>query len=88
MGFGLHLGYSIEGAIGSIYKIDASYLSPNVNMASKLEEKTKDYGVPILLSGDFYDYLSPEAKKYARQVDAVDQNTSGDSPNILSKLVY
>ena len=37
MGFGLHCGFGIEGSIGSIYKIDASYLSPNVNMASRLE---------------------------------------------------
>ena len=36
MGFGLHVGWAIEGAIGSEYKIDASYLSPNVNMASRL----------------------------------------------------
>ena len=49
MGFGLHLGWGIEvrilkffkGAIGSNYKIDASYLSPNVNMAARLEAGTK-----------------------------------------------
>lgn len=41
MGFGLHIGWAIEGAIGSFYKIDASYLSPNVNMASRLEAATK-----------------------------------------------
>lgn len=41
MGFGLHLGWAIEGAIGSPYKIDASYLSPNVNMAAVLEGCTK-----------------------------------------------
>jgi len=41
MGFGLHLGWAIEGAIGSFYKIDASYLSPHVNMASRLEGATK-----------------------------------------------
>lgn len=45
MGFGLHVGWSIEGAIGSFYKIDASYLSPNVNMASRLEAATKQFGV-------------------------------------------
>ena len=59
MGFGLHLGWGIEGAIGMIYinihtgsefKIDASYLSPNVNMASRLEAATKQYGVPLLIS--------------------------------------
>jgi class 3 adenylate cyclase len=41
MGFGLHVGWAIEGAIGSFYKIDASYLSPHVNMASRLEGATK-----------------------------------------------
>ena len=51
MGFGLHQGWAIEGAIGSEYKIDASYLSPNVNLASRLEAATKQFGVPILASG-------------------------------------
>jgi len=41
MGFGLHIGWGIEGAIGSEFKIDASYLSPNVNLASRLEAATK-----------------------------------------------
>jgi class 3 adenylate cyclase len=45
MGFGLHVGWAIEGAIGSFYKIDASYLSPHVNMASRLEAATKQFGV-------------------------------------------
>ena len=34
MGFGLHAGWAIEGPIGSDLKIDVSYLSPNVNIAS------------------------------------------------------
>lgn len=51
MGFGLHVGWAIEGAIGSFYKIDASYLSPHVNMASRLEAATKQFGVPLLISG-------------------------------------
>lgn len=49
MGFGLHVGWAIEGAIGSEFKIDASYLSPNVNMASRLEAATKQFGVPVLI---------------------------------------
>ena len=51
MGFGLHQGWAIEGALGSFYKIDVSYLSPNVNMAAKLEEATKIYDAPILMTG-------------------------------------
>lgn len=41
MHFGLHVGWGIEGAIGSNHKIDASYLSPNVNLASRLESVSK-----------------------------------------------
>lgn len=44
---------------GSEFKIDASYLSPNVNLASRLEAATKQYRVPLLLSRDFVDCLSP-----------------------------
>ena len=61
MGCGLHVGWAIEGAIGSDFKIDASYLSPNVNMASRLEGSTKAYGVPLLISGDLYVLMTPLA---------------------------
>jgi class 3 adenylate cyclase len=66
MGFGLHLGYAIEGAIGSIFKIDASYLSPNVNMAAVLEGCTKQYNVMLLFSGDLFKmFQNPYLINYA-----------------------
>lgn len=71
MGFGLHVGWGIEGAIGSIHKIDASYLSPNVNIASRLEAATKQYGVPLLISGQVYEMLSNYVKRYCREIDVV-----------------
>jgi len=71
MGFGLHVGWAIEGAIGSEYKIDASYLSPNVNMAARLEAATKQFGVPLLISGDMYNIFSAETKKHVRLIDRV-----------------
>jgi class 3 adenylate cyclase len=66
MGFGLHVGWAIEGAIGSFYKIDASYLSPNVNMASRLEAATKQFGVQLLVSGEFISLMSPLARSNMR----------------------
>ena len=42
--------------------MDASYLSPNVNMASRLEAATKQYGVPLLLSRNFVDCVSPPVR--------------------------
>eukprot|EP00286_Rhodomonas_abbreviata_P017538 CAMPEP_0181343828 /NCGR_PEP_ID=MMETSP1101-20121128/31820_1 /TAXON_ID=46948 /ORGANISM="Rhodomonas abbreviata, Strain Caron Lab Isolate" /LENGTH=773 /DNA_ID=CAMNT_0023455535 /DNA_START=151 /DNA_END=2469 /DNA_ORIENTATION=+ len=41
LGFGMHYGWAVECAIGSFRKIDASYLSPHVNFASRLEAATK-----------------------------------------------
>ena len=61
MGFGLHVGWAIEGAIGSFYKIDASYLSPHVNMASRLEAATKQFGVQLLISGQLFIVLTENA---------------------------
>lgn len=66
LGLGLHIGYAIEGAIGSYYKIDASYLSPNVNMSTRLEGATKSYGVPMLISGSLYKYLSQKTQSHCR----------------------
>ena len=53
------------------HQIDASYLSPNVNMASRLEAATKQYGVPLLMSGEFAALLSPALRARARPIDVV-----------------
>ena len=71
LGYGLHLGWAIEGAIGSYYKIDASYLSPHVNMSNKLEEMTKSFGAPLLISGAIYDWFTDGTKAMIRQIDHV-----------------
>jgi len=71
MGFGLHFGWAIEGAIGSVHKIDASYLSPHVNVAARLEGATKQFGVPILFSSSLYRWLSPDAQRLCRQLDNI-----------------
>ncbi len=71
MGFGLHLGYGIEGPVGSIFKIEVSYLSPNVNIASRLETATKQFGVNLLISGKLYNLFTDEMKAICRYVDCV-----------------
>ena len=71
MGFGLHLGYGIEGPVGSVFKLDASYLSPNVNIAARLETATKQFGVSILISGKLYNLFTDDMKSVCRYVDCV-----------------
>ena len=61
LGFSLHLGWALEGAIGSDFKIDASYLSPNVKISDTLEASTKMYGVPLIISGPLFDIMTVES---------------------------
>jgi len=60
-----------EGPIGSHYKIDASYLSPAVNVTARLESATRLYGVDIILSQAFAECLSEPAQNLLRLVDKV-----------------
>jgi class 3 adenylate cyclase len=63
MGFGLHVGWAIEGAIGSDFKVDVSYLSANVKLSDELEASTKVFGTALLMSGYVYDLMSETTKE-------------------------
>lgn len=69
LGFGLHVGWAIEGAVGSEYKVDATYLSPNVNTAARLESATKQLRTDVLMSATFASLLSHHFKRHVRHVD-------------------
>lgn len=69
--FGMDAGWAVEGAVGSEYKIDATYLSPHVNMASRMMSACKMYGVTILLSQAVQSIVSKEAKSKLRHLDTV-----------------
>ncbi|MDR3547049.1 MAG: adenylate/guanylate cyclase domain-containing protein [Candidatus Pacebacteria bacterium] len=69
--FGLNVGWGIEGPIGSLHKIDASYLSPNVNIAARAESAASQYGKNILITGPVYNILSKQTRALCREVDTV-----------------
>lgn len=69
--FGLHCGWAIEGAIGSEFKIDASYISPQVDTASALQSLASDYRCFILASGALVDMLSQGIKDECRLIDNI-----------------
>lgn len=85
LSFGLHRGWAIEGAVGSEFKIDASYLSPNVSIAESLEHATKVYTVSMLVSQDCVSLCS---KVLARQCRLIDKVTMKGSKLPLSLFVY
>jgi len=71
MGAGLHHGWAIEGAVGSEAKVDATYLSPHVNMSARLEAATKQFDCSILVSEQFYNRMSEKYQRNMRKVDRV-----------------
>lgn len=84
MGFGLHVGWAIEGPIGSEFKIDASYLGTHVNFSGRLEAATKHYGVPMLISESIYQLMTPKNKEHLRQVDLVRLNDEKEGEEIAT----
>lgn len=71
LSFGLHNGWVIEGAVGSEFKIDASYLSPNVSIAESIERATQIYGVNILMAESVISTCSSGMASKCRLIDKV-----------------
>ena len=70
--FGMHRGWAIEGAIGSIMKIDPSYLSADVNVAETIQTLNESYRTTtILLTDSVREGCSLGIKKLMRLVDRV-----------------
>eukprot|EP00537_Pseudo-nitzschia_pungens_P011753 CAMPEP_0172392138 /NCGR_PEP_ID=MMETSP1061-20121228/8357_1 /TAXON_ID=37318 /ORGANISM="Pseudo-nitzschia pungens, Strain cf. pungens" /LENGTH=1303 /DNA_ID=CAMNT_0013122921 /DNA_START=516 /DNA_END=4427 /DNA_ORIENTATION=- len=69
--YGMDAGWAVEGAVGSEYKIDATYLSPHVNMASRMMSAAKQYGTTILLSKAVEKLLSSTCRTKLRHIDCV-----------------
>ena len=82
--FGLHVGWAIEGAIGSVCKIDASYLSPHVNSSSRLMMACKQYHVSMLMSEQFYVLLHPAIRTRCRHIDRVLLKGVADPINVYT----
>ena len=64
-GVGIHLGTLILGTIGDSQRMQGTVISDSVNLASRLEGLTKEFGVSIIISKDIFDKLeNPEKYSY------------------------
>lgn len=68
---GLHKGWAIEGAVGSEYKIDCSYLSPNVSIATSVERSTEIYGAALMVAQSVVDLCGQGMRNKCRLIDKV-----------------
>jgi len=71
LSIGLHKGWAIEGAVGSEFKIDCSYLSPNVSIATSIERSTEVYGVSVIVAQSVIDLVSYSMRCQCRLIDRV-----------------
>jgi class 3 adenylate cyclase len=69
--FGLHMGWTIEGAIGSESKIDACYMSPHKTISERVEDLTHYYDMQILVTESLYNLMSLKARNTLRKIDVI-----------------
>jgi class 3 adenylate cyclase len=58
IGIGIHTGEAVVGNLGCYEKMDYSIIGDTVNLASRIESKTKEFGKPLLVSQATYDRIS------------------------------
>eukprot|EP00560_Eucampia_antarctica_P004827 CAMPEP_0197842634 /NCGR_PEP_ID=MMETSP1437-20131217/46845_1 /TAXON_ID=49252 ORGANISM="Eucampia antarctica, Strain CCMP1452" /NCGR_SAMPLE_ID=MMETSP1437 /ASSEMBLY_ACC=CAM_ASM_001096 /LENGTH=468 /DNA_ID=CAMNT_0043452535 /DNA_START=1347 /DNA_END=2750 /DNA_ORIENTATION=- len=86
MGFGLHAGKAVQGAIGSQRKIDATYISEAVELSESLESLTKRYGVEMLMSGEFHRLLHHRVGRKCRKIDQIIVNNEDEDEDNMADL--
>ena len=69
IGIGLNSGFAVVGNMGSSHRMDYTIMGDTVNLGSRLEGITKQYGVKMCISE--YTYERTKDKIYARELDLV-----------------
>ena len=71
IGAGIHHGSLTLGTVGTRERMDTTVIGDIVNLASRLQEATKLYGVDIIISDTVYNKLESPERFCLREIDTV-----------------
>jgi adenylate cyclase len=61
-GIGIHFGEAVAGNIGSSKKLEYTVIGDTVNIAARVESKTKELGIDILVTQSVYELVKDEIR--------------------------